>query len=186
MTLEGNVITSYVVYKLKCDKRGQRIRKARIVPHGNHDDGKKFIRKDSATAQLNIIRLLPSLTMFLDFRLGMADIKGAYLQSGPVKRDIFVRPPSEWISIHEYRRGTLWLLIKLPYGIVEVGRQWRTTIETWVLDVMGFQRGYEWSQLFIERNNLQQIELIAPEVTDEFLCSGKLGVIHEFTQQLRK
>ena len=72
--LNANVITSHVVYKVKTDERGDRDLKARIVPHGNRDDEKDRIRKDSATAQLNIIRLLLSVVTFLGFRIGMADI----------------------------------------------------------------------------------------------------------------
>ena len=91
----ANIITSHVVYKLKPSELGEREMKSRIVPHGNRDDEKNSIRKDSAMAQLGIVRLLLSIVTFLGMRLAMADIKGAYLQSGPIKRDIYVRPPLE-------------------------------------------------------------------------------------------
>ena len=73
---------------MKTDEHGDRTLKARIVPHGNRDVEKDDIRKDSATAQLSVIRSLLSIVTFLGFRLGFADIKGAYLQSGPIQGDI--------------------------------------------------------------------------------------------------
>lgn len=119
---EANIITSHVVYKVKTDEQGERELKARIVPHGNRDLEKDSIRKDSATAQLCVIRLLLSIVTFLGFRLGFADIKGAYLQSGPIQRQIYVRPPKEWQGTRGRLSKILWKLTKLPYGIVEAGR----------------------------------------------------------------
>jgi len=99
--------------------------KARIVPHGNHDDEKDEVRKDFSNAKLFVVRLLLSLVTFLGFRIGTADIKSAYLQSGPIQRDIYVRPPRDWTSI----RGILWKLLKLLYGIADAGRQWQRVVE---------------------------------------------------------
>lgn len=98
----ANVITSHVVYKLKTDEQGARMMKVRIVPHGNHDDEKDDLRKDSSNASLFVVRLMLSLVTFLGFRIGTADIKGAFLQSGPITRDIYVRPPREWMSVRGY------------------------------------------------------------------------------------
>lgn len=124
----SNIITSHVVYKVKTDEQGDREPKARIVPHGNRDLEKDNIRKDSATAQLCIVRLLLALTAILGFKLGFADMKGAYLQNGPIQRDIFVRSPNEWQGGRGMLWNVLWRLTKLPYGIVEAGRQWQKTI----------------------------------------------------------
>lgn len=103
----ANVISSHVVYSVKTEEDGSRMMKARIVPHGNHDDEKDDVRKDSSNAPLFVIRLLLSLVTFLGFRIGTADIKGAFLQSGPINRDIYVRPPRGW----QRMRGILWKLL---------------------------------------------------------------------------
>lgn len=160
--------------------------KSRIVPHGNRDDEKDSIRKDSATAQLNIIRLVLSLVTFLGFRIGTADIKGAYLQSGPIQRTIYVRPPREWYRRHATDRKVLWKLTKLPYGIVEAGRQWQKTVEDWMLSDGGLQRAFGLSQLFIRRNKRDEITLMVAKVTDDFLVAGKLEYIHEFMDRLQQ
>lgn len=75
----ANVTRSYVVYKIKTAEDGIRRLKTRIVPHGNHDDEKDDIRKDSLNAPLFVIRLLLSLAMFFSFRIGTVDINGSIL-----------------------------------------------------------------------------------------------------------
>lgn len=98
------------MYKVKTDENGSRILKARLVLHGNHDAEKDTIREDSSNAPLFIVRLLQSLATFLSFKIGTTNIKGAFLQSGPITRQIYVRPPREWTG----QRGVLWKLLKLP------------------------------------------------------------------------
>ena len=180
--LDANVITSHVVYKLKSDEEGRKVLKARIVPHGNHDAEKDEIRKDLSTAQLFVIRLLLSIVTFLGFRLGMADIKGAYLQSGPVKREIYVRPPREW----EGCRSTLWKLTKLPYGIVEAGRQWQKTVEAWMLGPGKLERVFGIGQLFVRRNIQGNILLLVAKVTDDFIIGGTIEEIENIIQAMKE
>lgn len=58
------------------------------------------------------------IVTFYPFRLGLVDIKGAYLQSGPIQQEIYVRPqrieghrtwicmaPDE-VAIRDYRSWT--------------------------------------------------------------------------------
>lgn len=163
----ANVISSHVVYKVKTDKTGNRELKANIVPHGNRDNEKDTVRKDSATAQPGVIRLLLSIVTFLGFRFGMVDIKGAYLQSGPIQQEIFLRPPREW----QGRRRLLWLLTKLPYGIVEAGRQWQKTVESWMLSDGKLERVIGLSQIFVERHAAAKVTLIVAKVMDDFLIA---------------
>ena len=178
----ANVITSHMVYKLKTDEIGNRDLKARIVPHGNHDAEKDEVRKYSSTPQLFVIRLLLSLVTFLGFRLGMADIKGAYLRSGPVSREIFVRPPREWTG----PRGTLWKLTKLLYGIVEAGRKWQKTIEDWMLDTGKLERVFGIGQMFVKRNRHGRICLLVAKVTDDFIIGGLVDEIGTFIQSMKQ
>lgn len=121
--------------------------KARMCPHGNRDSGKDSVRKDSATAQFDVIRLMMSIATLLSFYVGLIDIQGAYLQSGPIKRDILVLPP---IEVGE-KRGILWKLVKLPYSITEAGRQWATVIEEWLLHIAKMEQVHGASQLFLKK-----------------------------------
>ena len=45
--------------------------KARLCPHGNRDSGKDSVRKDSATAQFDVIRSMPSIATLLSFDIGL-------------------------------------------------------------------------------------------------------------------
>lgn len=47
-----------------------------------------YIMKDTATAKCSVIRFSMSVAPIMDFKLRLVGIKGAYLQSGPIKRDI--------------------------------------------------------------------------------------------------
>lgn len=181
----ANIITSHVVYKIKTDEQGERDLKARIVPHGNRDVEKDSIRKDSATAQLGVIRLLLSIVTFLGFRLGFADIKGAYLQSGPIQRDIYVRPPKEWQGARGMLWRVLWRLTKLPYGIVEAGRQWQKTIERWMMSEGGLETVFGLSQLFVQRDKDGKIKLLVAKVTDDFLIGGLRPDVTSFIENMK-
>lgn len=145
---------------------------------------KDHIRKDSASAQLNIIRLVLYISTILNFRLGTADIRGAYLRSGPIQRTIFLRPPTEWIGASSYQRGILWRLTKLPYGIVEAGRQWQKTVEAWMLQEYVLEIVHAISHVFAQRDNNGGILVIIAKLTDEFLCGGHEREIKAFMEVL--
>lgn len=89
---DANAISSHVAYKVKVNEDGTLKLKAWICPHGNRDKDKDGTRKDSDASQLPVIRLMLSLSALMGFRVGIVDISAAYLQSGPIKREIFVYP----------------------------------------------------------------------------------------------
>lgn len=89
------------------------------------------------------------------------------MQSGPAKRDIFERPPKEFRS-----RGKMWKLLRLPYGIVESGRQWLCTIEDWMLNTHNMERVHGIDQLFILRRHDKSVVLLAAKVVDDLFLSG--------------
>ena len=177
----ANVISSHSVAKVKTNEEGKRDLKVRLCPHGNRDSEKDSIRKDSDTVSWLGIRILFAISVFLDFRLGTADIKGAYLQSGPIRRQIYVRPPREW----QGPRGMLWLLTKLPYGIVEAGRQWMKTVEDWMLNIARLQRVPGISQLYTKKDTTDRISLLVAKVTDDFLVAGQVEAIKQFMAKLQ-
>lgn len=114
----SNVFSSHFVMKIKVEEEGKMRLKARLCPHVNRGIMKDEVIKDSATAQLDTIRLTLSMSDTMGIRIGCVDVKEAYLQSGSIKRLIYVRPPKELA-----KRGILWRLNKMPYGITEAGRQ---------------------------------------------------------------
>lgn len=179
---DANIISSHVVYKVKTSEQGEHRMKARICPHGNRDDRKNDIRKDSATAQFDVIRFMLALVTFLPMQLGAVDISGAYMQSGPIRRDLYVRPPREWGT----RRGFIWKLLKMPYGVSEAGRQWALVFEEWLTRDMGMETVRGISQLFVKRREDGSILLMVAKVTDDLLIAASAGVMKEFVEQVRK
>lgn len=67
--------------------------KAPISPHVNSYVDQNDNQKDSTTAKYGLIRVIVSMVKLLPFRIVLVDIKGAYLQSGPIRRDVYVIPP---------------------------------------------------------------------------------------------
>lgn len=178
----ANVIGSHIVYNIKVEENGKKRLKARLCPHGNRDKEKDDIRKDSATAQFDVIRLVCSLATILGFRLGCLDVRGAYLQSGPIQRDIYVRPPPEWKG----KRGVIWHLLKMSYGISEAGRQWAKVIENWMIQRASFGRVRGVPQMFIRRTKEGNISIIEAKVTDDPLIAGSVEDIKVFSKHISK
>lgn len=72
----SNVIRSHT-HKIKSEKKGKRM-KARICTHGNRYIMRKTVRKNSANAQFDVIRLLLSFASIHYFWLGCTDIKSVF------------------------------------------------------------------------------------------------------------
>lgn len=180
--INANIISSHFVYKVKNEENGKKRLKARLCPHGNRDRMKDSVRKDSATAQFDVIRIVCSMATVLRLKLGCLDIKGAYLQSGPIRREIYVRPPKEC----GVNRGTIWKLVKLPYGITEAGRQWAKVFEGWLLSDANFERVFGVSQIFVKRSSDGGIVMLMAKVTDDLLMAGSVEDIKEFVELIGK
>ena len=122
----SNIISSHHFFKVKADGPNNSLRlKCRLVPHGNKDVEKDNIRSDSSSAQFLAIRILLSLTTLFQFFISSVDFTAAYLQTGPLKRDIYMRPPRAFAS-SQYE---LWKIMKPAYGLVESGRLWQLHVE---------------------------------------------------------
>lgn len=121
----AKVIPSYAVYKVKAAEKDKKLLKARQYPNGNRDRMKKTVRKDTMTAEFDIIRLLLSFLITFFFTRASVDIKGVYPQSGPIKRRIYVGPPLELL----FPRHIPWKLLKLPYCSTEPGDNGRNRLK---------------------------------------------------------
>lgn len=68
------------------EEDGKHKHKSRICTHGNRDIIKDDMRKDSPTAPFNVTRMMLALTAFFPLKMGVVEIIGSYMQSGPIKR----------------------------------------------------------------------------------------------------
>lgn len=96
---------------MKTNANGTKQMKSRIIPDESCDVEKTNFEKILQNAALSTVRLLPSLATFLKIRIKTANRKGAFLRSGPVKRDILVTPPKDWTSCRHFTeasKAALW------------------------------------------------------------------------------
>lgn len=151
-----NRIASNLVYKLKIDEKGVIELKARIFPYGIRDQQKHDVRKDSSTAQFDVILIYLSITSRMDAVLGYVYITGSYLQSEPIKRTIYLSPPCDLGA----KRGFLWKLTNLPYDITESGRQWAIFLRRWLTTSAALYILSGVDQLFVKRDTDREILLL--------------------------
>ena len=178
----ANVISSHHFFQVKTDGEGGKLKIiCRLVPHGNRDRDNEFVRKDSATAQFPIIRIVISLAAIMSFSIASIGINGAYLQAGQCPRDIYVKPPKGWAS----NARTVWKILKLAYGIVESGRLWQLVAEEW-MSTQGFVQFPGLLQLFVTYNPNGSINLLIEKVVDDFLVVGVPPLIHQFHEAISR
>lgn len=114
---DANVISSHNLFNLKTEYNGSLKLKSRIVVHGHLDAEKDEMRAYCAAAGMLIVRLLLFLGTCLEFTFVYADRKGAFMQSGPITRQVYVRPPI--YSPHE--RGDFGNSLNCPTSCERLG-----------------------------------------------------------------
>lgn len=115
---DANIIGSHTRYTRKADGTV----KASIVPWGNMDEDRNYLRTDSPCMNLEIFRLVLSLAAEHSWQIAQMDVSTAFLQAEGFTRDIYVKPPKEANDIMG-----LWKLKAAAYGLVDSGRLWYRT-----------------------------------------------------------
>lgn len=103
------------------------------------------------------------------------------MQLGPVERRICVIPPYQ-LSIG---RGILWELQKLPYGIVEAGRQWLKVSEKWLQNRAKMESVPSSVQVLMKRDTDGRVILLVSKTFDDFLISGTRVALEDFITELQ-
>lgn len=111
--VDGNIITSHVLFKVKLLDDGSKMIKASIAPHGNKYRERDNLKTDSATCAPVLMRIVLPIATIKNWHLSKIDFKSAFLQSGPACRDVYVVPPLESKS-----RFVYYLLNTAAYGLV--------------------------------------------------------------------
>lgn len=75
-------------------------------------------------------------------------------------------------------------LTRLPYGIVEAGRQWLCAVEHWMTNDYEMQRIDTVDQLFHKRGDNGDIVLFAAKFVDDFHIAGVIRTIDQFFKAL--
>lgn len=91
----ANIITIHVLYKVKVIDDDTFKLKARIAPHGNKDLLKNVLTSDCCVCSPLGFRVVMTCATMMRWSIHKADVKSAFLQTGPAKRDVYVCPPRE-------------------------------------------------------------------------------------------
>lgn len=78
-----NIQSSHFVFKIEKTEDVRRTLKERLRVPRNGDVAKVDVRKDAVEAEMMMNRLVIALGMIRKFKIGVADFKGAMMQSGP-------------------------------------------------------------------------------------------------------
>jgi Reverse transcriptase (RNA-dependent DNA polymerase) len=174
----ANVLSTHSLLKIKIEDGSYRL-KCRLVPHGNRDEEKDALRKDSSTAQSSVSRLFLAIPMLHKFSVGSIDVVAAYLQSGPLPWRVYVRPPRGWD-----KPGCLWRLLRPAYGLVESGRLRKLAIEKWIF-ARDFVVVSGAPQVFVLRQS-GTLKMLIVKMVDDILVCGPPDEIQAFYKDLSR
>lgn len=91
---DANLIILHCFSQIKTDRESNKLKlKCLFVPYANKDTENNDFRKDFSSAQFPVNRVVFSATPILQLILAKIDIFGPYLQSGSLKRDLYVHVP---------------------------------------------------------------------------------------------
>lgn len=173
------MISSFVVLIVKEDDDATLRLKERLILYRNGDKDRFTVRRDFCFVDHSVARILLSLAKILQLNLATADVLGVCMHLGPITRELFVRSPQAFL-----KQGTFWKLHRLPYGIVEAGRQWVCVIEEWLLKIYGFRCVREAEKRFYKRGGESRIALLVAKVVEYFLIADSPAQIRLFTEDL--
>lgn len=123
--------------------------------------------------------LLISTALAVRFDIATADVKGAYMQSGQIRRALYIRSPTQI-----EKRNTICKFQHLPYGIVEAGHQWLRANEQWLIDGYGLCKMQEIDQRFCKYGDDGRIGLFIAKVVDDFIIAGTRESIEDSIKAL--
>lgn len=101
----GNIIGSHRIHRTNVLHDVSLKMKCRIAPHGNEDNEKDFLTRDSASCTPLAFFMFLSVCSLLSLSITKVDFKAAFLQTGAAERPIYDLPPRKCAT-----RWTAWLL----------------------------------------------------------------------------
>ena len=108
------------------------------------------------------------------------DVKSAFLQGKPIKRDVYLQPPKEAIN----SKGTLWKLNRCLYGLNDAARQFYVSVSEVLMKHGCIQSSLD-PALFLYRSEHELHGIVACHV-DDFFHAGDEMFEHNVINPLRK
>ena len=165
---EGYQILSIIWVEVwKNSSLGKRYIKSRLCVRGNLEKSSNVMQTYAPTASREILMACLSVMTNSKWRLQSMDVEKAFLQSGPIDRLVFVRPPKG--------AGTspniVWKLNTAAYGLTDAARRWYTRLYS-VLTELGLRRSATEPAVFYLLGHEENLRGILITHVDDFLFAG--------------
>ena len=170
-------------------KDGKTMVKARLCVRGDQEENADEVQRDSPTVRKSNINILLMAAARNKWPVKSQDVSSAFLQSVPIERDVYVKPPKE-------RRipGVVWKLNKTVYGLVDASRGFYLNFSG-QLQTLGCEKAKMDPAMFIhfEENEMDDFHKepsgLAVTHVDDMLSAGgnrfETEVIEKMKQQFK-
>ena len=154
------------------EKEGKMVCKARLVARG-FEESDDVVEKEAPTCAPEAFRLCLAIMLMKGWDAQTIDVKTAYLQGEQIRRNVYVKPPTE------AKTRRLWRLKKTIYGLKDAARAWYDSV-TRIMEELGGKRSRLEPTLFVWRG--EDLELIGVMVihVDDFCYGGN----EEFNKEI--
>ena len=143
------------------------VEKARLVAKGYQDKNAPLDKSlvDSPTCSKESVRTILNVMAVKSWTPHSLDVKSAFLQGQPIKRDIYLKPPPEAEA-----KNKLWKLNKCVYGLDEASRYWYLRVKTLLLS-LGLELSPFDNCVFLLKNQGDLVGVLGLHV-DDFIWGG--------------
>lgn len=143
---DAQIIGMTWVLSWKLDSFVNRTAKARLVARGNEEDRVAMVTY-SPTFKKDTFRFVLQVAASKDWTPTVIDVKKGFLNSDPIHREVFLRPPKELNCGNK----TIWKLNRAVYGLSDASRECWKTIRRHIEEI-GFACSMNDPGLFIARH----------------------------------
>ena len=127
---DANILTTRMALAVKDIGTPGEKYKARVAAHGHKDKDKDDRVHNSPTIRPVSLRVLLTSAAIKRYKIWVADIIQAFIQSFDIKREVYIIPPKEFgLSTNE-----LFKLVKPLYGLCDAGDYWYITLRALLKD----------------------------------------------------
>ena len=139
------------------------------MPHGNKDIYKELVRSDSEVAEHSSFRPVMTFCDIFSLKLFKVYVTAAFLQTGPARRTVHVRPPYDACI-----RQELWRLKTTVYGLTEADRIFQIVSDDFLTspDKMNLTTVQCCKQLFAKFDYSGALLLLVAKQVGDLLCAG--------------
>ena len=177
-----NIISTEWVLVEKEKQDGTKVTKARLCIRGDQEQALHNIPRESPTVNKISVKLLVTLAISQGWDIRSCDVERAFLQSDPIEREVFVRPPVEM----NLPRGKVLQLKKTAYGLVDASRAFYLK-QAKELKNIGFHPLSMDPAMFIHKSKGQEMcDAGAAVHVDDAMTAGKADQLDKAQQQLEQ